>query len=447
MKKLTALLLAALTLTSCTAGTDDIAEGLETYRDVYGGTPAPAQTEAPDETETEPALPEEDLPVNFGTTVEGIVSNDFAINDGKMYLELKSNNSGSTTHMSAYIDLATGNYTYVCPDPLCSHDDVKTCKYFETQTLTFTDKPGICYAVRFQDQPFTIYRVDLNRDTMTPVQEYEWLGVDMIGYTNGKMYYTYTDDITENRQTKRITTLYAIDDASGGITEVCRIPEEWKTAGVLFQLIHDGKMYFCSNEALYITDTEFNTPEKLADLEGYIGPIFLDTTTGELFFSDCNPDRRTGSVYLYRDGEVTELNLPHGEIYYFTMDNERFYYSVYDPIYYGISKTAHLALLAGKDVDINEYKVYDYSGGKIYAVDRTNPSQNAELIYDNNGETMLCNGNHHYTVVNGCLYYDEVEVMREVIGGMEYTYFASSRQQNKIRVNLADGTTTKISFE
>ena len=142
-----------------------------------------------------------------------------------------------------------------------------------------------------------------------------------------------------------------------------------------------------------------------------------------------------------------ELNLPHGEIYYFTMDNDKFYYSPYDPIYYGISKTAHLALLAGKDVDINEYKVYDYSGGKIYAVDRTNPSQNAELIYDNNGETMLCNGNHHYTVINGCLYYDDVAVMREVIGGMEYTYFASSRQQNKIRVNLADGTTTRISFE
>ena len=65
----------------------DIAEGLETYRDVYGGTPAPVQTEAPDETETEPAPPEEDLPVNYGTTVEGIVSNDFAINVGEMFFE------------------------------------------------------------------------------------------------------------------------------------------------------------------------------------------------------------------------------------------------------------------------------------------------------------------------------------------------------------------------
>ena len=95
MKKLTALLLALLTLTSCTAGTDDIAEGLETYRDVYGGTPAPVQTEAPDETEPETAIPEEDLPVNYGTTVEGIVSNDFTINDGKMYFELKSHKGGT----------------------------------------------------------------------------------------------------------------------------------------------------------------------------------------------------------------------------------------------------------------------------------------------------------------------------------------------------------------
>ena len=123
------------------------------------------------------------------------------------------------------------------------------------------------------------------------------------------------------------------------------------------------------------------------------------------------------------------------------MDNEKFYYSVYDPIYYGISNTAFYF-----DKDPNDCRVYDYAGGKIYAVDRDNPSKNAELIYDNNGETMLCNGNHHYTVINGCLYYDEVAVRTEILNGTEYTLFASSDGQNKIRVNLADGTTTKISF-
>jgi len=441
MKKLTALLLAVLTLTSCTAGTDDIAEGLETYRDVYEGTPAPVQTEAPDE--TEPALPEEDLPVNYGTTVEWIVSDDFATNDGKMYFELKVH-KGGTIHMPAYMDLKTGNFAYACPDPLCTHDDEKNCKYFDAKMLTLTDKPGICYAnlERVNVRGVTLCRIDLNRDTVTPILKSEWPIPIPIGYTNGKLYYEITDSITENKQTTEITTLYAIDDATGDVSEVCVIPEEWINDGIGFKLLHDGKMYFTSQCCLYVTDMKFTAPVKIADFERAMGPMFLDTNTGELYFSDYNTDSLSGSVYVYRDGKVSEINLPHSEIYYFTMDNEKFYYSTYDPIYYGISNTAFYL-----NKNPNDCKVYDYAGGKIYAVDRDNPSQNAELIYDNNDETMLCRtGNHHYTIINGCLYYDEVAVRTEILNGTEYTLFASSDGQNKIRVNLADGTTTKISF-
>ncbi|MBQ8511030.1 MAG: hypothetical protein IJ497_00305, partial [Clostridia bacterium] len=63
MKKLTAILL-ALALVSCTK-TDDIAAGLETYREVYGsGSSAPA--EAP-------------------LYMDGIESPDFYISGGKYY--------------------------------------------------------------------------------------------------------------------------------------------------------------------------------------------------------------------------------------------------------------------------------------------------------------------------------------------------------------------------
>jgi len=443
MKKLTAIIiLLALAFASCTKSTDDdIAAGLETYRDIYVGTPAPVQTESVSE-ETELAVPEEMLPANYGTSVEGIVSPDFVINDGKMYFELKGNEASGTTIMHAYVDLKTGNFSYVCNDPLCGHDNTEECRYLNLQTLTFTDKPGICYGVRCSDQPFTIYRVDLNRDTLTAIGEFDGLSTELIGCSRGKLYYADWENVTDDRQTKRITRLYSADDSTGKSTEIRVIPEEWEMAPLLKLLWHDGNIYFTNSDTLCVTDLSFKNVREIFRYTEVPGTMFLDNNTGELFFSQYDKDRRSGSVYVYRDGDVTELTLPHSEIYYFTMDNEKFYYSTYDPIYYGISNAAYY-----QKKDPNKCMVYDYSGGKIYAVDRDNPSQNAELIYDNNGETILCNGNHHYTVIDGYLYYDEVAVKREVLGGMEFTTIASAEQQEKIRVNLADGTSFKIALE
>jgi len=453
MKKLTALLLAALALTSCTAGTDDIAEGLETFRDVYGGTPAPVQTEASDETETEPetAIPEEDLPVNYGTTVEGIVSDDFTINDGKMYFELQHRvNSKSGSHSAkifAYIDLNTENYAFICPDPLCSHNNADTCRYLDLRYLHFTDEPGICYAVQYAEMPFRIYRVDLRNDAFRVAAEYDWFNTSLLGFTNGKMYLHERNTETEDKQTKVTRKISCIDHQSGDLIEVGNIPEQWADCQIKF--LHDDEIWFIMKNGFYKTDPAFENVTKL--FESPDGPInqqvFMDTVTGEVYFNVRDTEKRSGSVYVYREGKVSKINLPHNDIYYFTIDRNRIYYSTYDPIYYGISKTAYLAELEGKNVDIEDYKVYDYTSGKIYAVSRDNPAEEAELIYDNNGETMLCNSNHDYMVLGDYLYHDETAVIREVIGGREYVYFSSADQKNKIRVGLKDGSFTRISFD
>ena len=95
MKKLTAILLAVLTLTSCTADTEiDIAEGLETYREAY--------TEAGRETEVPYTPPEEIQTEDTTTQWGGIFSPDFTVSGGKYYFETTANNSTARTPYEAF---------------------------------------------------------------------------------------------------------------------------------------------------------------------------------------------------------------------------------------------------------------------------------------------------------------------------------------------------------
>ncbi len=439
MKKLTALLLALLTLASCTADTDEIAAGLETYREVYGGNPVPVQTEAT--TETEPAVPEADLPVNYGTTVEGIVSPDFTINDGKLYFELTRSSAGGTQYMYSYIDLKTGNSGSLCSDPLCSHDSTETCKYFDLRYLNPTDEPGVFYGIRY-NKPHRIYCADLNKDSVREIASIDGWGPSLLGYHDGKLYYRQLFTETNAKQTVKTYKIFYIDCITKKITEVAQIPEEWDQ--LVLKTFHNGKLYFTIDNRFYRSDPSFSDMTLLFDAgDTTIGiQWFLDTASDEIYFITHDWDRQEGSVYVVKDGQAEELVLPHSEIYYFTIDNEKIYYSTYDPIYYGISNTAYYF-----KKDPSDCRVYDYAGGKIYAVDRNNPSHDAELIFDNGGETMICNSSHDYMIIDDYLYYDDVTVMREVLGGIEYTYFASGKGMSKVRYNLKDGSSVKFTFD
>jgi len=93
----------------------------------------------------------------------------------------------------------------------------------------------------------------------------------------------------------------------------------------------------------------------------------------------------------------------------------------------------------------NPTLIYDYSGGRLYAADRDNPSENAELVYEI--PTVPANTMPHLwniAVLGDYLFYEEISLSVQVIAGTEYV---QTEDTAKIRVNLADGTTTKISFE
>jgi len=429
MKKLTAILLTLLALTSCTAGTDDIAAGLDIYRDVYEG-----ETEIP---YTAPAEVSHD-----------IISDAFTIHDGKYYFTLKHRfDYGGGVRMLAYADVSTGNFGLVCPDPLCKHSGITECRYADMYGYCFTDHAGICYAFRLE-YPFSVHRIDLNRDTVENVYTPEADSFSLLGYDNGKLYIRENYTLTENRQTVQHSRITVLED-NGEITEIGWIPEDQPVSPSAYPAyIRDRWFYFFADGKLIRTDPGYQNSSVIADLGHSVRQWYMDESTGELYFSSVDKKSGTGGVYVLKNGEVTHLPLPHENIYSFTLTEDRIYYTAFDPIYYGISKEVVLAQMSDPSADPEAYKTFDYSGGKLYAADRANPLSEAELVYESTvmGTDRLADLNT-CVVLGDYLYFDEIDIIREVHNSVEYVYFASSYQVDKIRVNLKDGSVTRIKFE
>jgi len=433
MKKLTALLLAVLALTSCTADTEiDIAENLETFRDVF--------TEETEAGETIlPYIPPED-----SASVTGIIAQDFTIQDGKYYFELKhAFGIGGGVRMLAYADVATGNYGIVCQDHLCPHTSPKVCKYADLSYHCFTDKPGVYYAVRM-DIPMYLCRVDLNKDIVENIHELDFFGWDMLGYSDGRMYFYESEYMTVDQKTTCIPHIFYVDDNTREIIEIEQPSGDWIYTNTSPRFVWNGNFYVFTDKKIVKTTPTYDNPEVIADLGMEIEQWYMDTGTGELYFSCTNPNTLTGSVYVVKDGiEPEKVNLPHENIYTFTLNADRIYYTVYDPVFMGISGQSFF-----KKEGEEDRKSYDYTGGKLYAVDRDNPSVAEEMVYEVNGIPLDKALRLESSVVVGdYLYVDEINVLREVRNGQEYVSFDYARDVSKIRVGLKDGSFTRISFD
>ena len=205
-----------------------------------------------------------------------------------------------------------------------------------------------------------------------------------------------------------------------------------------------GEIYFTMNNAgtLMKTDPEYRNVTLVAELEASASKWYFDPDTDEFFYVHRDYDNFRGSFHVAKDGVSKQIHLPHEDVYSFFLTDDKIYYTVFDPVYYGTSNIA-----AYTDVTGEAAKTYEYTGGKMYAVSRENPSGEAELVYevtvsDQDRVAMLAES----IVVGDYLYYTEAYVWRQVINGVEYVDF-SEHEESKVRVGLKDGSFTRISFD
>ena len=440
MKTILAIVLLLCTLASCnnTVSEEQIIENLDEY------VPQVSETSETDEKCN-----------TFATGVEGIITEDWVINDNKFYFVTKRKSKysnplsklGKGVEMISYIDFDTGYNSIICPDPLCEHEEDGDCKYTEFEEMYFTEK-GVFYSMRVLDPDYItrnnavmeICKIDLNKDMVKSVCATQTFSAHIIGLDGDKLYYYERIEETLDKKTVYHYHLYYIDTKNDTTKSLGRMPEDFEADYALFAFLYDGEVYYHSKSGkLMKTDWEFSETVELFDTGNSMMPnLFIDTNTGEIYYNLINQSAHTGSIYVYKDGVSEKLVMPHNEIYTFTLTESDIYYTVYDPIYYGINPS------------IGE--TYDYSGGKVYKTSRTEHAE-AELVYDCAGEYVICNAESRNIMVFGDdLYFEEIEITQETVekeDGTEivYTYFNGAINVNKIRINLTTGELTRYQFD
>ncbi len=386
---------------------------------------------------------------------KGIVSKDYVINDNKFYFVTKRKSKysnpmsklGKGVEMISYIDFDTGYSSIICPDPLCEHEEDGNCKYTEFEEMYFTEK-GVFYSMRVLEPDYVtrknavmeICKIDLNKDTVKSVCATQTFSADIIGLDGDKLYYYERIEETLEKKTVYHYHLYCIDTKNDTTTSLGKLPDDFEADFALFAFIFDGEVYYHTKSGkLMKTDWSFSeTVELFAKGSNMMPNLFIDTNTGEIYYNLINQSAHTGSIYVYKDGVSEKLEMPHDEIYTFTLTESDIYYTVYDPIYYGINPS------------IGE--TYDYSGGKVYKTSRTEHAE-AELVYDCAGEYVICNAESRNIMVFGDdLYFEEIEITKETVekaDGTEivYVYFNGAINVNKIRINLTTGELTRYQFD
>lgn len=437
MKKLTSLiLLLACVLPSCNNSVtdEDIAKNLDGYETLFDETAADGTT-----TETEA----EYVPTSL-TGIDGIFSPEYTVSDNKYYFVTKRLDKRGLNgiDMITYVDLDTGDSHIICPDPLCEHEDDEKCRYTEFQEIYFTDEAGVFYSVRENAIPMPLCRIDLNNDTVKTVYTPTTSFPHVIGMDNGMLYFYENGQVVADKQVYYEYNMYRLDVSTDKVEELGKIPDEVGKDISIPLFVRDGELYYTALNKLMKCDMSFENVTELYDCgTSYLNQWFYDEITDELYFSLTNDEEQSGSVMVLKDGEVREVELASGAVYSFCLTRDKIYYSTYDPIYYGVSSTAYYFKR-----DPEECKVYDQSGGKVYAVDRNELSE-TELVYDCAGEYVICTTVSGYVVLGDNLYFDEIAIVNETLDGVEYTYFSYASDLSKMRVNLTTGEMTRIRFE
>lgn len=356
--------------------------------------------------------------------IVGLTANYFGLSDGKLYFQLKKEESKKDETgyyytlghpIYAYISNQTGEKHFICPDPLCTHGAFSGCQYLDLGgLLQSTSNPSIMYTTKSAvvDGVFypTVYEINNSAATITPIYtpDDKSEGLDMIYFNlmfekDGKLYfiynsrYEYVNDNGESEYDEKAKIMSL--DLKTKQTEV--INDNYPIrAGLIGEVW--GKLLFGDGDIneLYYTDYNFEnsvTVLKYSD-EYSLKNLYYDKNTDELYafimYSElAYPEKMDMSdkdihckVYkIDKDFNLTEIPMPSEMVTSIQLTKDYIYYTDYEPIQYGTRK--------GRPV-------LDTTGGKIYRVPRDNTTE-GELFFDAKGELIFRGA---YRVVGDNLY-------------------------------------------
>ena len=369
---------------------------------------------------------------------QGILSSGYKLNNNKYYFTTKklSSDGYNDTEMITYYDLNSGEYYDICHDPLCTHEENSGCKYAGFKELYFTKENGVFYSIYKYEQQPRICRIDLNKDTVKTVHTCDNWFTSILCQDGNILYFYEREEFTEDRETVVKKHFYRLNMENDSISDMGYWADEIGVDDNNSLMIFDNIWYYTtSDNRLMKTNLLTNEHEEIMSCgSNTLRYWFYDTDTDELYFNINNKEELSGSVYVYRNGNVEKVELPHKNIFTFALTESDIYYSTYEPIYYGVSKAP------------GNPEVYDYSGGKVYKTNRCDTTS-SEVVYNCAGEYVICSLVTNYYVFGDGLFFDEKEIVRETIDGFDYIYFSSAKNVNKIRVDLTTGEVERICFD
>lgn len=364
-----------------------------------------------------------------------------SLENGRFYCILKkrfeTKTNLSSIQMLSYVNLDNGKTYYACQDPLCSHTPDSQCNYlgfFQYESLNnsiFATRQNITTTDTDTTAQWCIYKISSEQNFPEIIYQCEDMSsfILLIGTEENILYFfvVHNEEDLENKITITSYTLMSYNCVSKQVSSYSQLPSDMVDRNSEALFIYDGYIYFASIDGLCKTDINFIHKETIytyAENEWY-GAYYYDSHTDEFIFNIQNDEMNYGCIYTYSSGVLTKLLLPHENIYYFQVTNEKIYYSPYNPKYYGTSPRGG--------------EVYDYTGGKIFEVNRTNLSDST-LIFQCDDDFAL---KGDYIVIGNYIYFTYWEIMRE--GGS--VWFSTALDLKLARINYIDNTLHYIVFD
>ncbi|MBR4896384.1 MAG: hypothetical protein IKZ41_08145 [Clostridia bacterium] len=233
---------------------------------------------------------------------DGILSSEYQTVGNKYYFRMKfklklpakdgKGYHNPTCALWYWLDLATGDWDVICPDPLCGHDDPAVCKYLEAGYMashTFIDENTFLsdYDVN-PNKPPQLCLFDLTDNTMTALFPWKQFGGEVLGIEGGTVWLYDMFQTTKNKQTTLTRTLYNVSLADGAVNYERELPANCRPI-----LWHNGLLYCDNVKSVSLVDPETWEETVLLDYAAAdaVGQWYLDTNRGEFWFGIVNQDK------------------------------------------------------------------------------------------------------------------------------------------------------------